>query len=203
MFTGFARESGWKDSAMGEKERKGQIIGNHIYLRPIEMGDTERIVQWRNQERVRHNFLYQKPFTKEGHEEWMRTRVAAGEVVQFIICGKESGRAVGSVYFRDIDMRHKKAEYGIFIGEADCAGQGWGSEAARLAVGYARDTLKLHKLMLRVFADNARAVKSYQNAGFVQEGRLRDEFLQDGKYRDILLMAVIFPENGGEAERIR
>lgn len=190
-------------TAMDGKEKKERIVGAHVYLRPIEMEDTKQIVRWRNQERVRHNFLYQKPFTKEGHEEWMRTKVAAGEVVQFIICEKESGRGVGSVYFRDIDMRHKKAEYGIFIGEADCAGKGWGTEVARLAVGYARDTLGLHKLMLRVFADNVGAVKSYQNAGFVQEAHLRDEFLQDGKYRDILLMAVIFPENGGEVGRLQ
>ena len=76
--------------------------------------------------------------------------------------------AISSIYFRDIDHDNKKAEYGIFIGEADAAGRGIGSETARLAADYARDVLKLHKLMLRVFADNVGAVKSYQNAGFVQ-----------------------------------
>ena len=102
---------------------------------------------------------------------------------------------VGSVYFRDIDHDNKKAEYGIFIGEADAAGRGIGSETARLAADYARDVLKLHKLMLRVFADNVGAVKSYQNAGFVQEACLKDEFLQNGVYRDMLLMAILFEEN--------
>ena len=104
-------------------------------------------------------------------------------------------RPVGSVYFRDIDHDNKKAEYGIFIGEADAAGRGIGSETARLAADYARDVLKLHKLMLRVFADNVGAVKSYQNAGFVQEACLKDEFLQNGVYRDMLLMAILFEEN--------
>lgn len=172
-----------------------RIEGQQIYLRPITMEDTELIVKWRNEDRVRSNFIYQAPFTKEGHERWMRTKVASGEVVQFIICEKKNDRPVGSVYFRDIDLLNKKAEYGIFIGEADCAGKGIGSETARLAVGYARDVLKLHKLMLRVFADNFAAVKSYQNAGFVQEAYLKDEFLQNGKYRDMLLMAVLFEEN--------
>ena len=110
------------------------IQGEHIYLRPIEDGDTDRIVAWRNQERVRNNFIYQKPFTREGHQNWMRTKVAAGEVVQFIICEKDTGRPVGSVYFRDIDRENQKAEYGIFIGEADAAGKGIGTETARLAV---------------------------------------------------------------------
>lgn len=172
-----------------------RIEGDQIYLRPITMEDTDRIVAWRNGERVRKNFIYQAAFTREGHEEWMRTKVAVGSVEQFIICEKKSGRPVGSVYFRDIDRQNKKAEYGIFLGEADAAGRGIGSETARLAAAYARDVLKLHKLMLRVFADNAGAVKSYRNAGFVQEAHLRDEYFQDGKYRDMLLMAIIFEEN--------
>ncbi|MCI8566662.1 MAG: UDP-4-amino-4,6-dideoxy-N-acetyl-beta-L-altrosamine N-acetyltransferase [Lachnospiraceae bacterium] len=174
---------------------KGRIEGVNIYLRPITMDDTADILRWRNDERVRSNFIDQALFTVETHENWMRTRVASGSVVQFIIHEKETGRPVGSVYLRDIDRKNKKAEYGIFIGEADAAGKGLGSEAARLAVAYARDTLKLHKLMLRVFADNAGAVKSYQRAGFEKEGYLRDEFLQAGGYRDILLMAIIFEEN--------
>ena len=176
------------------------IQGEHIYLRPIEDGDTDRIVAWRNQERVRNNFIYQKPFTREGHQNWMRTKVAAGEVVQFIICEKDTGRPVGSVYFRDIDRENQKAEYGIFIGEADAAGKGIGTETARLAVAYARDELKLHKLMLRVFADNVGAVKSYENAGFVKEAYLKDEIRQNGRYRDLLLMAVRFEGDGSASD---
>ena len=176
------------------------IQGEHIYLRPIEDGDTDRIVAWRNQERVRNNFIYQKPFTREGHQNWMRTKVAAGEVVQFIICEKDTGRPVGSVYFRDIDRENQKAEYGIFIGETDAAGKGIGTETARLAVAYARDELKLHKLMLRVFADNVGAVKSYENAGFVKEAYLKDEIRQNGRYRDLLLMAVRFEGDGSASD---
>lgn len=164
-----------------------------VYLRPITLEDTELIVKWRNSDRVRRNFIYQKPFTREGHLAWMREKVAAGQVVQFILCRTEDGRPVGSVYFRDIDRDNLRAEYGIFIGEEDAAGKGYGTAAAKGAVAYARDVLGLHKLMLRVFADNGAAVRSYEKAGFVQEGRLRDEIrTEDGSYRDLLLMAVLF-----------
>lgn len=85
-----------------------KIEGKQIYLRPITMEDTDRIVSWRNQDRVRHNFIYQKLFTKESHENWMHTQVETGHVVQFIICEKNNDRPVGSVYFRDIDHDNKK-----------------------------------------------------------------------------------------------
>lgn len=178
-----------------EQGREARLIGERIFLRPIGLEDTERIIAWRNQERVRKNFIYQKPFTKEGHEEWMRTQVGTGRAVQFIICEKETGRPLGSVYFRDIDRDNKKAEYGIFIGEEDAAGKGIGTEAARLAVSYARDGLKLHKLMLRVFADNTAAVRSYEKAGFEKEALLRDEIKTGDGYRDLILMARLYPEN--------
>lgn len=70
-----------------------------MYLRPITMDDTERIVGWRNSDRVRKNFIFQKPFTVQGHIEWMETKVASGEVVQFILCETEGGQACGKCLF--------------------------------------------------------------------------------------------------------
>ena len=166
-----------------------------VYLRPITLEDTENIVKWRNTDRVRKNFIYQKPFTKEGHLAWMRDKVAAGEVVQFILCETEGDRPVGSVYFRDIDSGNKKAEYGIFIGEEDAAGKGYGTLAGRAAIQYAGSSLKLQKLMLRVFADNTAAVRSYEKAGFEKEALLRDEIKTGDGYRDLILMARLYPEN--------
>lgn len=169
------------------------LEGNTIYLRLMEQEDTDLIVKWRNEDFVRKNFIYQKPFTKEGHLHWMETMIKTGKVVQFIICTKEK-RPIGSVYLRDIDMVHRKAEYGIFIGEKDVLSKGCGTEAAKLMIRYAFDILKLHKLMLRVFAGNERARKSYINAGFIQEAYLKDDVYLDGGYRDVILMAVINPE---------
>ncbi len=172
-----------------------RIVGERIFIRPITDEDTDLVVAWRNKESVRHNFIYRGAFTAEGHREWLRTKVATGKVVQFMIGVKETEELVGSVYLRDVDYNCKKAEYGIFIGADDATGKGYGTEAARMAVAYARDVLKLHKVILRVYADNGGAVRSYEKAGFVQEAYLKDEVKIDGVYRDIILMAQIFKEN--------
>lgn len=156
--------------------------------------DTDLIVKWRNEDFVRQNFIYQKPFTREGHLHWIKTMVETGKVVQFIIFTREDV-PVGSVYLRDIDRTFRKAEYGIFIGEKEALSKGYGAEAAGMMISYAFEELKLHKLMLRVLADNERARKSYEKAGFVQEAYLRDEVYLQGRYRDVILMAVLNPEN--------
>ena len=167
------------------------LMGEKISLRLMTAEDTDLIVQWRNNPRVRNNFIYQKPFTREGHENWVRTMVDTGKVLQFIIEDLADGQPVGSVYFRDIDKEHSKAEYGIFIGEDSAVGKGFGSEAARIAVEYGFEELGLHKIFLRVLADNAEAIRSYEKAGFVKEGYFKDDVCIDGRYKDLIFMAII------------
>lgn len=45
--------------------------------------------------------------------------------------------------------------------------------------------------MLRVLAENKGAIRSYEKAGFVKEAYLRDEVFLEGKYKDVIYMAVI------------
>lgn len=164
-----------------------------IYLRPMTMEDAPLIVKWRNLPSVRSRFIYQKDFTLEGQQIWMDTMIKTGRVVQMMICLKHSHEPIGSVYIRDIDHTHHKGEYGIFIGEESARGCGVGTDACRLMMEYGFQELKLHKLYLRVFADNPGAYRSYEKAGFVQEGYLKDEVCIDGVYRDMLWMAAICP----------
>ncbi len=168
-----------------------RIEGEKIYLRPMGREDTDRIVRWRNNPRVRNNFIYQKPFTREGHLNWIRTKVDTGEAIQFIICEKKTDRPVGSVYFRDISREHHRAEYGIFIGEDDAAGKGIGSEVCRLACQYGFEEEGWHKIILRLLSGNTAAYRSYEKAGFRQEGCLREEVCLSGKYRDVILMGLL------------
>ena len=96
------------------KEYKDESVG--IYLRMMTYDDTEKIVEWRNSDSVRKRFIYQGLFTKEGHENWIKTMVETGKVVQMIICENGTDKAVGSVYVRDIDKTH-------FYWRAGCAGE--------------------------------------------------------------------------------
>lgn len=138
-----------------------------VYLRPITPEDTGKIVAWRNRDFVRKNFIYQERFTQEGHAVWLREQVEPGHVVQFIICVEELGE-IGSVYLRDIDREQKTAEYGIFIGEEEALGCGYGTQAARLALDYGFGTLGLTRIFLRYLEGNPRAGRSYEKAGFRQ-----------------------------------
>ncbi|WP_051200832.1 GNAT family N-acetyltransferase [Butyrivibrio sp. XPD2002] len=173
------------------------IIGKKVILRDITYEDTPLIVKWRNNPRVRNNFIYRETFTEEIHNGWMKNKVETGEVCQLVILEKadedaaKSTRPVGSVYLRDIDLEKKTAEYGIFIGEDDATGKGYGNEAAELMCDYAAKGLGLKRLILRVFSSNEAARKSYEHAGFVKTEDMPAVQCSDGALGDMILMEKI------------
>ena len=159
-----------------------------IYLRPMMVEDTDSIVTWRNRDFVRRNFIYQEPFTREGHLSWIRDQVETGRVVQFMICLPDD-RAIGSVYFRDIDRQEGVAEYGIFIGEEDALGRGYGTMAARLALKFAFGDLQLRAIFLRFLADNIAARRSYEHVGFCMTDRKETVMTKQG-VREVCFMEI-------------
>ena len=56
------------------------------------------------------------------------------------------------------------------------------------------ETLNLHRIYLRVYSTNPRARRSYEKAGFVLEGTLREAVYRHGKYADIHVMSVLRSE---------
>ncbi|MCI9435756.1 MAG: GNAT family N-acetyltransferase [Lachnospiraceae bacterium] len=164
-----------------------------IYLRLMEEADTDLIIAWRNREDVRRNFIYREPFTRQGHENWVNTMIRPGRAVQMIIVDSADDTPLGSVYIRDIDRGHLKAEYGIFIGVPQARGRGIGTAAARLMLRYCFEEEGLHRIYLRALAGNRQAIRSYEKAGFVREGCLREDVCIDGEFYDIVWMAAIRP----------
>ena len=167
------------------------IEGEKIYLRSITMDDSAQVIRWRNSDFVRQYFLIQKEFTMESQKKWMREVVEPGKTVLFIFGILGENRDIGSVNLKDIDHENRKAEYGIFIGEEDCLGKGYGTEAAKLVTEYGFEKLHLHKIYLQVIAENERARKSYQHAGFIKEAVLKDEVFQNGSFHDVIRMIKI------------
>lgn len=173
-----------------------RITGEQVYLRPITDSeeDTNNIIRWRNSDAVRPYFIYQKPFTAEGHKMWLEKEIFSGKGFQFIVCRIEDDKAIGSAYLRDYDKEWRKAEFGMFIGEELDKGKGIGTEIMKLSTQFAFQELKLHKVYSRILADNKASFYSTQKNEYEKEAHLKDEVMINGEYRDIILVGKINPE---------
>src|SRR5882672_1841917 len=108
-----------------------------------------------------------------------------------MIVERRSGQSVGTIGLSRIDPTHRRAEYGVLIGEPGARGKGLASEASRLLLDYAFRTLGLVRVYLHVFADNAAAVRLYERVGFLREGLLRRHVYKGGRFRDVVAMAAV------------
>jgi RimJ/RimL family protein N-acetyltransferase len=72
--------------------------------------------------------------------------------------------------------------------------KGYGTETMILLLRHSFDTLNLNRAYLHVYAENLRAKRAYEKAGFVEEGRLREGVYKHGKYDDVIVMSVLRAE---------
>jgi RimJ/RimL family protein N-acetyltransferase len=111
----------------------------------------------------------------------------------FAIHTLEPDRLIGfvSLWLR---WQHADAWLGIGIGDRADWGQGYGTEALRIALRYAFEELNLHRVSLTVLGANPRAQRAYEKAGFVVEGRQRSQNQYDGRRIDDVFMGILREE---------
>lgn len=114
-----------------------------------------------------------------------------GSDVSFVI--DVDGAAVGNIGLFDMDDLARHAEVGIAL-IPTARGRGIGTEAMRQILEYAFLRANLRRVHLEVISSNAAAIRSYEKAGFVVEGRQREHAWVRGRYEDIVRMGLLRAE---------
>ena len=173
------------------------IQGERTRLRRIEKDDLPRCVQWLNDPEVRDGLALYYPVSQAFEEQWFSSSLQREPALQpFVIeATTESARIpIGVASLHEIDWRNRSAQLGIFIGDKAFWGRGYGTDALRTLVRWSFGELNLHRTWLKVYEDNARAIRSYQKVGLRQEGRLREDRFHGSRYYDTLVMGVLRTE---------
>ena len=129
-----------------------------------------------------------RPMTREAEEAWYESISKTDKNIVFTIYEIPALRPIGTTGLHAIDYAHGTAEFGIMIGEKDCWGKGYGTEAATLMLDYGFTGLGLHNIWLSVFAHNEGGIKAYKRAGFREIGRRREARKIGGKFMDVIYM---------------
>jgi RimJ/RimL family protein N-acetyltransferase len=161
--------------------------GRVVIVRSYDSGDFEALVfmfQHLSEEALRYGLpSYDRPRL----ERWVSG--LRGGIILLALDGK---RVIGvAVVFGRSNPRLKGVgEFFTYIHQ-EYHGKGLGTFLARTILEEVKRR-GFHRVTLQVVADNAGAVKAYERAGFVHEGRLKDAFFDDDEsYHDELIMGII------------
>ncbi|HUP73963.1 MAG TPA: GNAT family protein [Acidimicrobiales bacterium] len=124
--------------------------------------------------------------TESEAERWFQSLGADGSV-EWVI--EADSRLAGTARLHSFDAQ-KSAKYAIGLFEPSRLGQGLGTEATALIVGYAFDELGLEHVHLDVLEFNVRAIRCYTSVGFRVMGRKPSNVVIDGDAFDDIVMAI-------------
>ena len=170
------------------------IYGDNIRLRAIERDDLPRFVEWFNDPDVREGLTVFLPMSMTQEEKWYEDMLASDPIGHALAIDLRSGdnwTHIGSAGLHHQDMRNRNAELGIVIGDKRYWDKGHGTDIMHTLLRHSFLTLNLHRVFLRVFDNNPRAVKVYLRVGFTEEGRLREDRYHNGSYNDTIIMGIL------------
>ena len=173
------------------------IEGERVRLRAPTRDDLPLFVAWLNDPEVRAGLLMYLPLSIEDEESWfgnMLQRPAVEHPLVIEVLQGEGWTPIGNCGYHNVEWRVRSAEVGIFIGEKSYWNQGIGTEVMLLMLKHGFGTLNLNRIYLEVYENNPRAVRAYEKAGFIHEGRKRQGMYKEGQYIDILQMSVLRSE---------
>ena len=169
---------------------KPTLTGQRVILRPVSVDDVPGLLDLVADEESARLTGTHETFEPERLREWYATRDEQDDRLDLAVVERATGEYAGEVVLNDLNRDNRSCSFRIGL-RAGFQDRGLGSEATRLIVDYAFDTLCLHRLELEVYAFNPRAQRVYEKAGFVYEGRRRDALLWEGQWVDAITMSIV------------
>lgn len=176
------------------------IPGERVVLRAIEDRDLERLRRWRNDPEMALWHCSAWPVSEEEQRCWHAGQAHRRDGKTFIV--EVDDKPIGYTVSMGLDERSRSIEIGIHL-VTDVRGKGYGKDAFLTQTRFCFEELNVHRVWLRVYAFNERAIGLYESMGFIREGQLRHSGFTRGKYEDIVLMSMLedeFKERYGRRE---
>ena len=170
-----------------------KVVGEKVYLSPIDENDAELYTKWVNDTEVSINLTFFPLVTSLQTEKSVLQKLASSGDNLAIIEKKEH-KLIGNCGFFNINDIHRSAEVGIFVGDKNYWGKGYGTEALTLLIDFGFNARNYHSIYLSVYEFNSRAIRSYEKIGFKRVGVRREAIHIGGKKYGVIIMDVLQSE---------
>jgi len=173
------------------------IYDGNLRLRAIEPADVRHFYEWVNDPEVTRGLSMYLPLSNRDEDKWYERQQERDPHERALAIELQEGddwKLIGNCGVFNIEWVHRSGELGIMIGEKSVWDRGLGTRVMVLLLRHCFETLNLNRVFLLVYGENVRARRSYQKAGFVEEGCMRQAVYKNGKYDDVCFMSVLRSE---------
>jgi RimJ/RimL family protein N-acetyltransferase len=167
-----------------------KMLGERCSLSPLNPQDYEIYTRWVNDIDVSLGVTFASALVTPEQEKEILEKLSQAEY-NFAIVELKKDELIGNIGLTHIDYINRTAEMGIFIGNKNYWGKGYGVEAIELLLDFGFNILNLHNINLKVFSYNKPAIKCYQKVGFKEVGRLRETKQIAGQKFDHIIMDIL------------
>jgi diamine N-acetyltransferase len=166
------------------------LRGRKVHLRPFDkISDLDTAMRWINDPEIRRVIgSGPTPTTRNIEGEWFDRMGKDQRNIVLAISVRTT--LIGSIGLHKINWIDRTAEVGILIGEKKQWGKGYGHDATQTLQRYAFHDLNLRKLYWVALEQNKRSLSLAQRCGFQQEGRRTRHMFREGRYQDVIDLAV-------------
>ncbi|MCD4828055.1 MAG: GNAT family N-acetyltransferase [Candidatus Cloacimonetes bacterium] len=167
-----------------------KLIGEKVFLSPINPGDAEKFTTWLNDLEVTQFLTISHRIYSLVKEQAYLDNKARSDAYAFSILDDESKKLIGVCELFDVNWINGTAELGIFIGDKNFWGRGFGRDAITLLLDFGFNLLNLRNIMLWTDSFNPRGIKCYTSCGFQEVGLRRNARTIAGETHDMLMMDI-------------
>lgn len=102
-----------------------------------------------------------------------------------------NNHCIGSAGFHQIFVEDNSATYRIGIFDHAYHSKGICTEVTHLLLNYGFETMKWHRIDLRVLDYSFRGIRCYEKCGFKKDGILRENAFVEGRYYSDIVMSIL------------
>lgn len=173
-----------------KKPRINKIMGDRIYLQGLDEKDaSEDYCRWLNDPEV-NKYLETRQATIKDLKKYIIEKNQNKNCLFLGIFDKENNKHIGNLKLEPISFSKKKAIFSILIGDKEYWSKGYGTEATKLIIDYAFNSLNLDTIILGVIPENKVAIKVYEKVGFKIIGIREKSIDHNGVLYDDVVMEV-------------
>ena len=166
-----------------------QLVLEGCTIRPWRLDDADSLAKHANNRKVwiALRDVFPHPYSIQNAHEFLQRAISEQPTTKF--CIEVEGVAAGGIGIDPgQDVHRQTAGLGYWLAEKFW-GRGIMTEAVTAFTDFWFDTFPLRRIYAEAYANNSASARVLEKAGFVFEGRLKNNVIKDGKVLDSLLYA--------------